>query len=88
MDKNDLKTYIPLVLGIIAGIITYFITNGLRNRDPLGIIILVIFIYIHKFIMPRFDVKIESKDWVGIGFLTLATWYISWTLLLNFQIKF
>ncbi len=84
MDKNDLKTYIPLALGIVAGIITYYVTNGLRSRDPLGIIILVIFIYIHKFILPKFSVKIESKDWVGIAFLTLVTWYISWTLLLNF----
>ena len=83
MDKNDLKTYIPLLLGVIAGILSYIITNGIRSRDPLGIIVLVVFIYIHKLLLPKWGVNIESKDWVGISFLTLTTWYISWTLLLN-----
>jgi len=83
LDKNDLKTYLPLLFGVFAGVLSYIITDQVRSRDPLGIIVLVFFVYIHKFILPKWGVKIESKDWVGISFLTLATWYISWTLLLN-----
>ena len=83
MEKNDLKTFLPLLLGIVAGVVSYAITGDMRSRDPFGILVLVMFIYIHKFLLPRFDITIETKDWLGISFLTLATWYISWTLLLN-----
>ncbi len=83
MEKNDLKTFLPLLLGIVAGIVSYAITGDMRSRDPFGILVLVMFIYIHKFLLPKFDITIETKDWLGISFLTLATWYISWTLLLN-----
>ncbi|AIY90230.1 EMC6-like membrane protein [Geoglobus acetivorans] len=83
MEKNLLKTFVPLIVGIFAGVLSYFVTGDLRTRDPVGIIVLVFFIYLHKLILPRYGVEIESKDWVGIGFLTLATWYISWTILLN-----
>lgn len=83
MERNDLKTFLPLLMGIIAGLISYLLTGDMRSRDPFGILVLVITVYLHKFILPRFDVTIETKDWLGIGFLTLSTWYISWTLLLN-----
>ncbi len=83
MEKNDLKTFLPLLLGIVAGVVSYAITGDMRSRDPFGILVLVMFIYIHKFLLPKFDITIETKDWLGISFLTLATWYISWTLLLN-----
>lgn len=83
MDKNDLKTFLPLLMGVIAGIVSYFITGDMRSRDPFGILVLVMMIYLHKFILPKFGLTIETKDWLGISFLTLATWYISWTLLLN-----
>ncbi|AGK60924.1 hypothetical protein Asulf_00919 [Archaeoglobus sulfaticallidus PM70-1] len=82
--KHELaKTFIPLFFGLIAGIISYLITGDVRSRDPISIVVLVIFIYINKFIMPKFDITLQSKDWVGFAFLTFATWYISWTLLLN-----
>ncbi|MBE8540608.1 hypothetical protein [Geoglobus acetivorans] len=83
MEKNLLKTFVPLIVGLVAGVLSYFVTGDLRTRDPVGIIVLVFFIYLHKLILPKYGVEIESKDWVGIGFLTLATWYISWTILLN-----
>lgn len=83
MDRNNLKTYLPLIMGFFAGLVSFYLTGELRSRDPLGIIVLVFAIYLHKFILPRFGAKIETKDWAGLGFLTLATWYISWTLLLN-----
>ncbi|MCS7121080.1 MAG: hypothetical protein NZ895_00530 [Archaeoglobaceae archaeon] len=76
------KVLIPLFLGIIAGLLSYIITFGVRGRDPLGIIVLVLFIYIQKFILRRFE-KIEAKDWISISFMTFAGWYIFWVFLLN-----
>ncbi|HIP25435.1 MAG TPA: hypothetical protein EYG81_03080 [Archaeoglobus profundus] len=86
MDKyrTDLiKTLVPIGFGVIAGIISFFITGNLRSRDPLGIIILVLMIYLHKFILPKLGVKLEAKDWLSISFMTFTTWYIAWTILLN-----
>jgi hypothetical protein len=81
--KDLLKTLIPILLGSVAGILSMLLTQGLRERDPFGIIILVLSIYVHKFIFPKIGIKIEPKDWAGISFLSFASWYISWTLLLN-----
>jgi len=78
-----IKTIIPLLLGVVAGVISFFITGDIRKRDPLGIIVLVFLIYVNKFILPKVGVKLEGKDWVGIGFMAFAGWYITWTFLLN-----
>jgi hypothetical protein len=80
--KDAIKTIFPLFLGAIAGMVSYLISLE-GYRDPIGIIVLVIFIYIHKFILPKFEIELASKDWAVISFLTLTTWYISWTFLLN-----
>lgn len=81
--KDIVKTLLPIFFGFVAGIISFIVLGNLEKRHPLGIIILVLFIYIHKFLMPKFDVELENKDWVGIAFLCFSSWYITWTLLLN-----
>jgi hypothetical protein len=78
-----IKSLLPLIFGVIAGILSFLLAGNLRSRDPLGIIILVLFIYINKFLMPRFGIELKGKDWAGIGFMTFTAWYIIWTLLLN-----
>lgn len=82
-EVREVKTYLPLIMGSIAGIISFLITGNLRGRDGLAIIILFLFIYLHKFLIPKFGVEIEAKDWIGISFLTISSWYILWTILLN-----
>jgi len=80
--KEAIKTLMPVFLGTLAGVISFIISlEGLR--DPVGIIILVLFIYANKFILPKFGIIPENKDWVVLSFLSFATWYISWTFLLN-----
>ncbi len=81
--KEMIKTFLPLLFGIFAGLISFLISGTMRSRDPMGIIVLVLFIYINKFLMPRFGVELKNKDWAGIAFMTFTTWYITWTLLLN-----
>lgn len=81
--REALKVAVPILMGTIAGIISMLSTQGLRERDPFGIVILVLFIYAQKFIFLKIGTKLEAKDWFGISFLSFASWYLSWTLLLN-----
>lgn len=84
MEKeNFVKTTIPLILGVIAGFLSFIVADGIRSRDPIGIVILVFSIYVNKFLMPKMGVKLESKDWFGISIMCFAGWYITWTFLLN-----
>ncbi|WP_457548911.1 EMC6-like membrane protein [Archaeoglobus sp.] len=84
MNREGLiKTVVPLILGVVAGILSFLITDGIRSRDPLGIIVLVLLIYVNKFLLPKLDVNLEGKDWAAISFMAFAGWYISWTFLLN-----
>lgn len=80
--EEVVKTLLPLSFGVLAGTISYLISLE-GYRDPLGIIILVIFIYLHKFILPAFRIEPVGKDWALLSFLTFTSWYISWTFLLN-----
>ena len=81
--KEMIKTLLPVVMGIIAGVISFLVTGNVRSRDPFGIIILVFLIYTQKFLFPKAGIELEGKDWLGISFLSLASWYVTWTLLLN-----
>ncbi len=81
--KEFVKTAMPIVLGIIAGILSYFITLGSHKRDPFGIVILVFLIYIQKFLLKKFGIVPEPKDWIGYAFFTFSSWYITWTFMLN-----
>lgn len=83
MDAELKKVFIPIILGFIAGLLSFFVTQDLRQRDAFGIIILVLFIYIQKFIFPKLGIKLQTKDWIGLSFITLSCWYIAWTFLLN-----
>ncbi len=82
-EESLLKTFVPLALGILAGILSYLITDGIRSRDPLGIVILVLLIYVNKFLLPKLGVKLETKDWGGITLISFVSWYVIWTFLLN-----
>jgi len=83
MDAELKKTLIPIILGAVAGLISFLVTQDLRQRDAFGIIILVLLVYVQKFIFPKLGIELKAKDWVGISFLTLSSWYILWTFLLS-----
>ncbi|MEG9193839.1 MAG: hypothetical protein HA489_00900 [Archaeoglobales archaeon] len=83
MEAELKKTLIPITLGAVAGLISFLVTQDLRQRDAFGIIILVLLIYVQKFIFPKLGIELKAKDWVGLSFLTLSSWYILWTFLLN-----
>lgn len=83
MAKELKKVFVPIIFGVIAGLLSFVATGEIRQRDAFGIIILVFMIYIQKFVLPKIGVNLEGKDWVGIAFLTFSSWYISWTMVLN-----
>ncbi|WP_290596076.1 MULTISPECIES: hypothetical protein [unclassified Archaeoglobus] len=83
MAKELKKVLVPIIFGVIAGLLSFAATGEIRQRDAFGIIILVFMIYIQKFVLPKIGVNLEGKDWVGIAFLTFSSWYISWTIVLN-----
>lgn len=83
MDAELKKVFVPVLLGIVAGLASFLITQDLRQRDAFGIIILVFFIYVQKFIFSRFKIELKAKDWIGLSFITLSSWYMAWTILLN-----
>ncbi|MEM0214857.1 MAG: hypothetical protein QXU31_08455 [Archaeoglobaceae archaeon] len=83
MDAELKKVFVPVLLGILAGIASFMITQDLRQRDAFGIIILVFFIYIQKFLFRKFGIELKARDWIGLSFMTLSSWYIIWTFLLN-----
>ncbi len=85
MDEDLAKAYIPFALGCVAGFISYLITLGDVKRDPIGIIVLVISIYLNKFLLPKVGVKeLKATDWLTITGLAAGAWYMVWTFLLNF----
>ncbi len=83
MAKEIKKTITPILAGVVAGLLSFIATGEMRQRDAFGIIILVLLIYIQKFILPKIGVELEGKDWAGIAFLTFSSWYITWTFMLN-----
>ncbi|AAB90693.1 EMC6-like membrane protein [Archaeoglobus fulgidus] len=83
LAKEMKKTLTPILMGVVAGILSFLATGEFRQRDAFGIIILVFLIYVQKFILPKMGIELEGKDWAGIAFLTFSSWYISWTIMLN-----
>ncbi|RUM32761.1 MAG: hypothetical protein DSY33_06185 [Archaeoglobus sp.] len=84
MNEDVLKVLVPFLLGCVAGVVSYFVAFGNVKRDPIGIIVLVIFIYMNKFLLPKVGVKsVETKDWLTISAMALGSWYMVWTFLMN-----
>ncbi|HJJ96607.1 MAG TPA: 4Fe-4S binding protein [Methanocorpusculum sp.] len=91
-SERVIRTLIACVLGMIAGIASYFIagtpnTETGTQADPfIGILILLVAIVLQRtiFILIRIDTaKLGKKDWFYQAFMTFAMWYLSWTIILS-----
>lgn len=91
-SERVIRTLIACVLGMIAGIASYFIagtpnTETGTQADPfIGILILLVVIVLQRtiFILIRIDTaKLGKKDWFYQAFMTFAMWYLSWTIILS-----
>ena len=59
---------------------------GVQANPIVGILVLLVAIVLQKslFMILKIDTsKLGKKDWFYQAFLTFATWYISWTLMLS-----
>jgi hypothetical protein len=77
---------LPSLLGALAGIISYLL---FYNNEPVrlySLIVLVLAIYVQKFIFPPLGIdskRFGFKDWFFLSFMTFCFWFVAWTLLLN-----
>lgn len=78
------RTAVASLMGIIAGVLSFQMSTG-PSTASIGILFLLAGIVFQKyiFIVLRITTTLTAKDWFYQGFMTLAFWYISWTLLLT-----
>ena len=81
-EEGIKKTIIPVIFGIVAAISSFVIVPDPISSD--GLLIAILMIMIQKFVYPFLGTKLESaKDWLYISFMTLFSWFMVYTLLLN-----
>ena len=75
------KTITPLLFGILAGLISFFVVKNPTSED--GLLIAILMVMVQKFVYPFLHTSIKgAKDWIYISFMTVFSWFISFTLLL------
>lgn len=85
------RTLIASILGILAGILSYYLggsvsAGGFQNDGFLGFMIMLACIVLQKhiFILLKIDTQnLGGKDWFYQGFMTFAFWFMTWTILLT-----
>ncbi|HJJ48855.1 MAG TPA: 4Fe-4S binding protein [Methanocorpusculum sp.] len=96
--ERVIRTAIACLLGIIAGIASFYLAG---NPDPLnnfvqpmaviGLLVVVIAIVIQKslfMLIKRIDLDaMGKKDWFYQGFMTVCCWFLSWTMMLTMSVS-
>ncbi|MGA2162514.1 MAG: hypothetical protein ABSG28_10040 [Methanoregula sp.] len=81
------KTLVACILGIIVGIVSYYLQVTVKNDIGLLAFMLMlagVVVQRHIFMLMHIDTsKLGAKDWLYQGFMTFAFWFMSWTLLLS-----
>lgn len=73
------KTALSSLLGIAGGVASFFL-------PAYWIFILIAIVYSQRIILPRIGVdakEYRATDWFFLVFMTVAFWFVSWTILLN-----
>ncbi len=90
--ERVIRTAIACGLGMAAGIVSFYLAGtpdaatGIQPTPVVGFLVLLVAIVIQKsiFMLIKIDTsKLGKKDWFYQGFMTFATWYLSWTLMLS-----
>jgi membrane protein YdbS with pleckstrin-like domain len=80
--EGIVKTVIPVLCGIIAGVISFFVVTDPLSSD--GLLIAILLVMVQKFIYPFFHMNLEgAKDWLYISFMTGFCWFVTFALMLN-----
>lgn len=91
--ESLIRTVTAAVLGILSGLICYFVLGTGTQEDTrlpwfIVLILIVIFTYYlqRRLLFPalKMDMKLLNwKDWFGIEFLVVIFCLVTWTILLN-----
>jgi hypothetical protein len=76
----------PSLLGVLAGIVSYLLFYNNEPARIYSLIVLVLAIYVQKFIFPPLGIESKRfgfKDWFFLSFMTFCFWFVTWTILLN-----
>jgi hypothetical protein len=89
-DHRDgiIKTIVPSILGIIAGIIVFGMYGAGENKVWYAVIMIVIALtyFLQKLIYPQIKIDVKEfkwKDWLYVEFIVLDFFLVTWTILLN-----
>jgi hypothetical protein len=77
---------VPSMFGALAGVLSYALFLNAESTRPYSLIVLVLAIYVQKFVLPMLGVdskRFGFKDWFFLSFMTFCFWFVAWTLLLN-----
>ena len=86
--EGIIKTIVPSVLGIIAGIIAFSIYGTGEGKVWYAVLMIAIGLtyFVQKFIYPQFKIdskEFKLKDWFYVEFIVLDFFLVTWTILLN-----
>jgi len=87
--ESLLRTVTASIIGILSGIVCYFVLGSAEAHFWVLILMLVmVFTYYlqRRVILPVFKMNmtlLNWKDWFGIQFLVLIYCLVTWTILLN-----
>lgn len=73
------KTALSSILGITGGVASFYL-------PAYSFFILVVIVYSQRIILPRIGIdakEYRATDWFFLAFMTVAFWFVSWTVLLN-----
>jgi hypothetical protein len=80
--EGMIKTAVPSLFGVLAGVISSFVISNPVSED--GLLIAILLILVQKFVFPFLHTSLEGvKDWIYISFMTIFCWFVTFALLLN-----
>ena len=72
------------IMGVIAGIVSWYLTTSLGLPQNYGIYVLAILVAIQKPFLPYLGKEeMGAKDWLYVAFMTFDLWFVAWTVLLT-----
>jgi len=77
-------TTVATLSGLAGGVVSDLVATG--SKDPTGIAILgaAIFVQVPILRVMGYEVEtFETKDYLYVGFMTFALWFLSWSILLT-----
>ena len=80
--EGIIKTAVPSLFGVLAGVISFFVITNPVSED--GLLIAILMVLVQKFVYPFLHINMEgAKDWIYISFMTVFCWFVTFALLLN-----